>query len=387
MRIGIFSECYLPTLNGVVVSIETFRKELEKRGHQFFIFAPYNRQCRNDESDVFRYPSFCWPGQGHYPIAFPVLSITQTIKRAKDFKLDLVHTQHLFSMGKLGLKVGRKLKIPVVHTYHTLIAEYTHYVPLFSGVSRRVVIGMSRRYCNACDQIVTPSPSMKKVLLSYGIKKPIEPIPTGVNLGDFQDPYHQEVVKAKWHIPEGQKILLYVSRIAKEKNLDFLFSAIRQLAKKRHDFHLLMVGGGPEFGYYRNKVDQWGLASHITFTDMQSKERAERFFGAADVFVFPSITETQGIVITEAMAAGVPAVAIGIMGPSDLIRDGIDGFLTSLNTDEFAVKIEKLLDDETLRKKMGTAAQENAKRFSTQNCALRMEELYEKTLRDYRSAK
>ena len=386
MRIGIFSECYLPTLNGVVISIETFRQELERRGHKFFIFAPQNKECKDIENFVYRYPSFLWPGQEHYPIAWPTLSSSETLKWVKKLNLDLIHTQHIFSMGKLGLKVGKKAAIPVVHTYHTLIAEYTHYVPLFSGISRGVVIGMSRRYCNACNQIVTPSPSMKQVLISYGVTTPIEPIPTGVDLNKFKNPFNQEVLKAQWHIPEGQKILLYVSRIAREKNLDFLFSAIRQLAKKRHDFHLLMVGGGPELGYYRNKVDQWGLDSHITFTDMQPKEQAERFFGAADIFVFSSITETQGIVITESMAAGVPAVAVGIMGPSDLIKDGVDGFLTLLNTNDFCAKIEKLLDDEELRKQMGQKGRENAKRFSTQNCALRMEELYEKTLRDNRHA-
>ena len=111
------------------------------------------------------------------------------------------------------------------------------------------------------------------------------------------------------------------------------------------------------------------------------------FFGAADIFVFPSITETQGIVITEAMAAGVPAVAVGIMGPSDLIKNGVDGYLTSLNKDEFSVKIEKLLDDENLRKQMGEKARENAKKFSTQNCAFRMEELYAKAIRNHSRTK
>ena len=381
MRIGIFTECYLPTLNGVVVSIETFRKELEMRGHKFFIFAPANKKRQGDENNVCRYPSFNWPGQGHYPIAFPVLSAASTVKRAGNLKLDIIHTQHLFSIGKLGLRVGRRLGIPVVHTYHTLIAEYTHYVPLFSGISRGIIIGMSRRYCNACDEVITPSPSMKKVLLSYGVRTPIEPIPTGVDLGVFKSHFDKEVLRTKWHILENKKILLYVSRIAKEKNLDFLFGAIQKLSLKRQDFHLLMVGGGPELGNFQNKVKELGLETLVTFTDMQEKTVANRFFGAADIFVFPSITETQGIVITEAMAAGIPAVAVGIMGPTDLIKDGVDGYLTSFNNYEFSAKIEKLLDDENLRKQMGEKAREGVKKFSTQNCALRMEELYAKAIR------
>lgn len=384
MRIGIFSECYLPTLNGVVISIETFRKELERRGHKFFIFAPYNAKCKDEKENVCRYPSFLWPGQGHYPIGLPFLAPSKT-KKIRDLKLDIIHTQHIFSIGKLGLKVGRKLGIPVVHTYHTLIAEYTHYVPLFSGLAKGVVIGMSRRYCNACNQIVTPSPAMKKILLSYGVTTPIEPIPTGINLEDFKNPFHKDVLKAKWHIPEHQKILLYVSRIAKEKNLDFLFEAARKLFKKRHDLHLLMVGGGPELQYYQQKVIDWDIEQYVTFTDMMEKNTCNRFFGGADIFVFPSITETQGIVVTEAMAAGIPVVAVNKMGPGDFITDGVDGFLTDLNIDEFADKIEKLADNENLRKKFSQNGRQRAEKYSSFNCALHMEKLYEDTIHNYRT--
>ena len=382
MRIGIFTQCYWPTQNGVVVSIETFRKELERRGHEFFIFAPGYRNFRDQNpAHVFRFPSM--PStQKEYPLALPFLAPLQTA-HIRDLRLDIIHTQHPFSMGKLGLKVGRRLDIPVVYTYHTLITEYAHYIPLFSGLAQKVAIDLSRSYCNATDQVVTPSSSMKELLRRYGVAVPIEVIPTGVTLADFGNPFHPERLRIKWQLPEDKKLLLYVSRIAKEKNLDFLFQAISRLSQRRQDFHLLMVGGGPELEHYRGFVRNSDLSCLVTFTGQQEKTETNRFFGAADIFVFPSITETQGIVITEAMAAGVPAVAINKMGPSDIIQDGVDGYLTPLKVEEFCERIEKLLDDEGLRKKMGTKAKQNAERFSTENMASAMEKLYERTISNY----
>lgn len=386
MRIGIFTQCYHPTNNGVVVSIDTFRRELEEDGYEYFIFAPQtkDRQSKCDDARVFRYPSFSWPGQSDYPIALPYLAPFQ-IAEIHKLRLDLIHTQHLFTMGKLGLNIGRWLALPVVHTYHTLLAEYAHYIPLFGSLGKKYLIWRSRQYCNHCDQVVTPSAAMKKVLRSYGVTTPIETIPTGVELDDFANPFHKEVLKTRWDIPEDKKILLYVSRIAREKNLDFLFEAIVRLAQIRHDFHLLLVGGGPELEHYRHFVKKSGLEALVTFTGMQEKEQANRFFGAADIFVFPSVTETQGIVITEAMAAGIPAVAIDMMGPSDLIQDGVDGFLVPLNLADFSSKIEKLLDNEDLRKKMGERARKNAQNFSAASSAQKLEELYERTIAHHRS--
>lgn len=384
-KLGIFSACYKPTLNGVVVSIETFREELENRGWEVFIFAPATPGYKETEKDinhVFRYPSLIWPGQKNYPLALPFLAPGVT-QKAKELNLSIIHTQHMFNVGSLGLNLGNGLDIPVVHTYHTLIAEYIHYVPLFSQTARGVIISISRKYCNKCDQVVTPSSPMKKKLRGYGVIAPIEVIPTGVNIRNFNKPYSRTELLEKWKIPKDKKILLYVSRIAKEKNLDFLFEAIKKLAEKRADFHLLMVGGGPELSYYQNLVRQLNLTGSVTFTDMQPKNETNRFYGACDVFVFPSITETQGIVITEAMAAGIPAVAVNIMGPIDIISDGEDGFLVPLKTEVFAQKIETLLNDEKLRQRMGDQGQTNSKKFSVGACTDKLERIYEKTISDH----
>jgi glycosyltransferase involved in cell wall biosynthesis len=386
MRIGIFSECYNPVLNGVVVSINTFKTELEKRGHEFYIFTTASLDRQASDSHIIRFPimlPFKSKG-GKYPIAWPQ-NAKKVSKKIAELKIDLVHSQHMLGLGQTGRKAATILGIPRILTYHTLLAEYAHYVPLFSGLARRYLISQSKKICNCYDQIVTPSPSMAKVLKSYGVTQSIESIATGVDLANYENSFSREELNQKWHVPTDKKLLLYLSRVAKEKNLDFLLESIKILKQKRTDFHLLVVGGGPELLSYQKSTKKWGLSSVVTFTDMQPKKEANRFFGAADIFVFPSITETQGIVITEAMAAGTPAVAINIMGPSDIIENGIDGYLTDLNVDEFTDKINSLLDNENLRKKLGAQAKQNAQKYSTQVCADKLENLYEKVTSHYRA--
>jgi len=379
LRIGIFTECYNPVLNGVVVSIETFRKELEKRGHEYFIFTTGCPGYKDTSANIIRFsPMIAFkPKGGRYPISWPQIATFQA-KKIAQYKLEIIHSQHLLGLGLLGLRVAKKLKIPNVLTYHTLLAEYAHYFPLLPGLAKKYLVKKSRDYCNLYDQLVTPSNSMKKILISYGVQKPIEPIPTGVNIPDYENPYTQAEIAEKWGVPQDKKLLLYVSRIAKEKNVDFLFEAIRKLASKRNDFHILLIGGGPELNYYQGMLGQWKINKIVTFTDMQPKQETNRYFGAADIFVFPSITETQGIVITEAMAAGVPAVAVNKMGPSDIIQNGIDGYLIEENVEEFSRKIGDLLDDNELRKKMGETARKNASEFSVEKCTDKMEELYKR---------
>lgn len=386
VKIGIFTECYHPVLNGVVVSIDTFKTELEKRGHEFFIFTTNCPGYYESNPRITRYACMLPfpPKGGRYPISWPQLARWQA-KRIDCLNLDIIHSQHLLGIGEMGIKVGRILNLPTVLTYHTLLAEYTHYVPLFGGLVRRYLIRQSRVICNLCDQVVTPSPSMKKVLRSYGVTTPIESIPTGVDVKSFQNGYSYGELHRKWQIPKHRKILLYVSRIAKEKNIDFLIDSIKVLANKRRDFHLLMVGGGPELKSYENKIKHDNLDKLVTFTDMQPKKEVNRYYSAADIFVFPSVTETQGIVVTEAMAAGIPAVAVNKMGPSDIISDGVDGYLTPLKTGQFSAKIEQLLDDDEKRIKMGQQAKKNTQKFSVEKTGDQMEKLYEKLRNHHRS--
>jgi len=223
---------------------------------------------------------------------------------------------------------------------------------------------------------------MKKILVEYGVTKPIDVIMTGIEPKAYQHVSESvgQQLREKYKIDPGAKICLYVSRIAKEKNLDFLFRAFVKIQKECPKTHLLMVGGGPEEAWAKKRTQGLGLGSKVTFTGMLAKEDANTIFGLGDVFTFPSYTETQGIVIAEAMAAGTPPVAVGKMGPLDLIHDGKDGYLTKLSVDEFAQKAVKLLNDDKKRAIFATEGLRRVEEFSNETSVSKLISLYEKVL-------
>lgn len=385
MRIGIFTETYLPTINGVVTSIETFRNEMEKRGHEYFIFAPapIDKNYKEIHQNVYRFKSFNLLGPTNYPVAIPMFRYSNFHQQFKDLKLDIIHTQHLFNMGRLGLHLGKKFNIPVVHTYHTLITEYTHYVPVAGPYLKPLIKKMSRDYCNQCQQIITPSPAMKRELFSYGVVTPIEPIPTGISLKLYQN-VHPEKLKKELKIPLSKKVLLFVGRLAEEKNLPFLFNTFKQILSRRDDVVLLIVGGGPAENQLKQLAKKLKISEEVIFTGAIEPKLAKKYFAVGDIFTFPSITDTQGIVNIEAMAAGVPVIAVNRLGPTDIIKDGKNGYLVDLNIVDFRAKIEYLLNENSLRKKMGKEARKTVEVFSAKNCALKMEKLYEQTIARFR---
>jgi glycosyltransferase involved in cell wall biosynthesis len=259
------------------------------------------------------------------------------------------------------------------------MTEYVHYFPLIGSLLRGWIIRKSRNYCNQYDTIITPSPSMKNLLLSYGVTRPIIPIPTGIDLSKFQNQYSKEELKVKYHIPTEQDfIFLYVSRIGKEKNVYFLLEAMRKLiSDKTHgNIHLLLVGGGDELENAKNLVKKWGLSSQITFTGGLPKDETNKVFGGADCFVFASVTETQGIIIQEAQASGLPVIAVDKMGPSDYIHNGVDGFLIPLNLSEFTDKMEYILTHPEERKIISEKAKINVQEFTAEKSAEKMEKVY-----------
>lgn len=380
MNIGIFTDSYLPTPTGVAVSVETFRRGLEKKGHHVFIFAPEFPGFKDQNPRVYRFASFFYPSRPDAPICWPI--IFKPYDRIAELDLDIIHTQHFFTLGMLGLKAGQKLKIPVVHTYHTYYEKYVEqYVPIFKGLARSYAIRKSRSYCNVCDQIIAPSPSIKKILVRYGIKAPIESIPTGVDVDAFQ-PMPPNELKSRYGIPAERKIILYVGRLGEEKNIRFLLQVFAKIYRRNPDTHLLLVGGGPREEEYQQIVDNSEFRHNVTFTGFLKKGETNRTFGACDIFVTASVTETQGITAVEAMAAGIPVVAADRMGTSDIVRDGEDGYLVPLNLDLFYDRMMYLLSRDKVRLHFGRAARHNAERFSTENCTKHLLAIYQRLVKE-----
>ncbi len=381
MRIGIFTQTYLPTTNGVVSSIEIFRKALEKAGHTFYVFAPKVGDYQDENPRVYRFPSITLPKHRDYPVAVPYFpGLTRLVK---SLRLDLIHAQHIFTICALGLRLAQRLKIPFVHTEHTLIAEYAHYMPLLHSSVRSYLIWRVRTFCNRSDRVIAPSPAMKQTLEDYGVRIPISVNPTGINVGEYQR-IDDRAARTRWQIPEKAKILMYVGRIAEEKNITVILEVFRHLARKR-EVHLMLVGSGPEEARYKAWVERHNLTQKVTWTGMLPHAEVIKLFGVAHIFLFPSVTDTQGIVLAEALAAGAPVVAANKMGPTAIIEDEKNGFLVPPRAKPFIDRVETLLDNEVLWHTLSAAARVRAQDFSIERTSARLEEIYVDVRNRYRA--
>ena len=381
MRIGIFTQTYLPTTNGVVSSIEIFRKALEKAGHTFFIFAPKVGDYKDENPRVYRFPSITLPTHPDYPIAIPYFpGLTDLVK---SLRLDIIHAQHIFTICGTGMRLAHRLKIPFVHTEHTLIAEYAHYMPLLHSSTRSYLIWRVRAFCNRSDRVIAPSPAMKQTLEEYGVEVPINVNPTGIDIDKYAR-VDDRAARERWQIDEHAKILMYVGRIAEEKNIGLLLKIFAHLGKTRN-VHLLMVGSGPQEARYKTLINSLGLEKKVTWTGMLPHPEVIKLFGIAHVFLFPSVTDTQGIVVAEALAAGAPVVAANKMGPTAVIEDGKNGFLVPARSRAFIDRVETLLDNEKLWHRLSAAARIRARDFSIERTAERLEEIYVDVRNRYRA--
>ena len=373
MNIGIFSDGYRPAINGVTSSIESFRAELQKRGHNVYIFCP-SVEGALIEKNVFRLPAVDGFLPKNIPIGIPFLPIVE--KTIRPLNLDIIHTQTPFLVGSLGHRVAKKLKIPEITTYHTLLTEYAHYLPssLLQPLVKYGLKQLSRTFCNHADAVIAPSHSIRRILRSYGVKSPIVIIPSGIDLKRFHrlNKIEKASLCKKYNIPTDKKLILFGGRLAKEKNLDFLLDCYEKIIQQRDDLFLIYAGGGPSEDELKDLVKAKGLKNKVLVTGYLDHVEMAQFFGIGDVFAFPSVTETQGLVICEAMAAGCPILAMNSMGPKDIIKNGINGFLVTDDKKDFIEHLVALLDDADLRQKMSQNALCDVEYFSIEKCTDRL---------------
>jgi 1,2-diacylglycerol 3-alpha-glucosyltransferase len=373
MKIGIFSDSYRPYVSGVVLSIETFTSELARLGHEIFIFAPDYPQVKGKESNIFRFPSFHTPFNPEFYIALPISMIARDY--ASKIDLDLIHVHSPFTLGQVGLKMARYLDIPVAFTYHTLYDQYMHYAPLFGQITKTGMVKYVTNFCNRCNLVITPTGVIKEMILANGVKKPVISIPTGIYPERFHDG-DTDFLSKQFGIPRSKKILLFVGRIGKEKNLSFLLRAFALVAKQEKDAVLVMVGSGPEQRVLQNSAMDLGIGEKVIFTGKLHPETVAGAYSSADIFVFPSVTETQGIVLVEAMAAGLPVVAKAAYGSLAMVQDGVTGYLCEGDEKEFAEKTLSILHDPERKMRMSASALKQADELTADKMALRMESAY-----------
>lgn len=380
MVLAVFTESFWPAVNGVSVSVETFARELTEMGHEVHVFAPrYSGYTDKWPFHVHRCPSVKTPFAPDYRVPIPVPWAVWPAVR--DAGIELVHTQSPFPAGWVGAYLSKRLSVPLVTTYHTVYEEYVHYARCVPrGLSRWFVVALSRAYCNRADLVVVPTAPVIGLLRSYGVKAPIRAVATGVDVEAAARAQpadlHREI-----GLPAGSRVLLYAGRVAREKSVDVLLAAFAVIAQARHDVYLVVAGGGPWENGARRYADAVGVGDRVRFAGFVPRRRLYGYYRSADLMLYPSRTDTQGMVVCEALAAGLPCVAADVLGPSAVVRHGVDGLLVDGGAKSLAEAALKLLADPDELARMSRNAVDGAGRFSRRACAQSLLGVYEEALR------
>lgn len=382
MNIAIFTNNYLPNPYGVSKSVESFRKEFEKRGHSVFIFAPSWKDHKDENPNVFRYPSVETQFRFRFPLAVPHSMEMDRI--INDLDIDIIHSQHPNLLGAAAARWARKKKVPLIFTWHTLYDQYAAFVPFLP--KRIVTEYMTRKavsYANKSDKVVVPTDSIIPILEKWGVKKEMLPIATGVDEEQFRNPDGKRIRMAHG-ITEDETVLLLVSRLTPEKNVEFVFKSVFQVLEKNSRMKFLIAGDGYLADSLRGLCRDHGMEGRVIFAGVVNEDEIKDYYAASDIFVYGSKSETQGMIITEAMYSGLPVVAVSATGSSSLVQDGVSGFLVEEDSDDFSEAVLRLMEDEELRRSFGEASLKIAKReYAASVSTDKMLEAYGQAIREY----
>ena len=376
LRVLMVSDVYFPRINGVSTSIETFRSALPEHGVQVGVVAPrYADEA--DSADIIRVPGRRLPRDPEDRLMGYRRLRNAVLDTAADY--DLIHVQTPFAAHYAGLHAANKLGKPVLATYHTLFEEYLqHYIPFLPAKSLRALARrFSRGQCNALDAVVVPSTAMLTRLRDYGVEADIHVLPTGLPESAFH-PGDRSRFRARHGIDAETPVALFVGRVAHEKNIAFLLDVVAEARKDMPELLLLVTGEGPALPDLRRQADRLGMNNMVRFLGyMDRRLELPDAYAAADAFVFASRTETQGLVLLEAMAQGCPVVAQSVMGTADILDAGRGCLVAPDDTQAFAQKLLQVMSDSALRTTLSAQAWQYAREWSDSALAQRMARLYQ----------
>lgn len=380
MNIAFFCDTYQPTRNGVAVSVCTTTEELRARGHRVVIFAPRYKGYKNRDPNVLRFPAGHWFRAKDFPVAWPLLPYfsARAFWRFQSEHFDIIHSHSPFTLGTLGARWAQALDIPVIFTFHTLYHRYLHYAPLPSGLSRSYINTKVRNYCHLCDHVIAPSHAIARVVQRFRPDAPITILPTGIDVEHFASG-NRETARAAYGIGEDEVVLLYVGRLAYEKNLDFLMRAVAPILRQSTPVRvrLMMVGGGPAVTSLQTLAQQLKIEDKVIFTGFVDGKLLPDHYAAGDIFTFASRTETQGVSIAEALAAGLPCVIVGAMGAAEAVAHGHNGLVVPPHQERFGEAVSQLVNDPQLRLCMAQNARADAPTLSLQHRVDTLLDLYD----------
>lgn len=377
MNVWMMTNTYTPFVGGVARSVAAFTGECRKAGHRVLVVAPVYEGAPQSEPDVVRIPAIQNFNGSDFSLALPVPGyLTPYFDECRP---DIVHSHHPHLLGNTAVRIASRFNRPLVFTHHTMYEHYLHYVPAEAGRMREFVISLVTGYCNLCDCVVAPSRSVAEILRERGVEAPIEIIPTGVDVQRYEKG-DGAAFRCRHGISRGAFVAGYVGRLAPEKNLPFLAEAMRAFASRTRKGHFLVVGSGPSSQEIRKVFRDAGLRRRLHLAGSRQGQDLVDAYHAMDVFVFASRSETQGMVLTEAMAAGRPVVALDATGTREVVVDGGNGrLLDSQDPEEFAAAVGGIASASSQqREQLGRAAVETAREFSMERCARDLMTVYER---------
>lgn len=374
MNILMMSNTYKPILGGLEKSVEAFSDAYRRKGHRVIIVAPEFEESL-PEKDVIRMPSLQHFNNTEFSVKLPIPGmLTDALG---EFKPDIVHAHHPFLIGATALRVAYKYHVPLVFTHHTLFEQNTHYVPGGdTEAMKRFVIELSTGYANLADHVFAPSGSLVELLRDRGVESPMDVVPTGIDLARFEGAAPDG--RKEWNIPANAFVVGHVGRLAPEKNLEFLARAVAGYLSVTPDAYFLLAGKGPSEEAVRQIFFDKGVEDRLRVVGMVQDEKLIAAYRAMDVFAFASQSETQGLVLTEAMAGGVPIVAVDACGVRDVVDDKITGRLLPVEDEKgFAAALDWIKKRRpTEREAMRLAACRRAAEFSMEICAAKALGIY-----------
>ena len=376
MKILMVTNTYTPIVGGVEESIRSCSRQLRKLGHEVVIVAPEFAGVPKGEKDVIRIPAIENFNKTDWSVNLPLTG--ELIRFVKRFEPDIVHSHHPFLLGDVAVRLCAQFHKPLVFTYHTMYEMYTHYLPLQNDLIKRFIVELTAGYANLATHVIAPSESVRDLLKDRGVETPVDVVPTGIDTEIFAHG-NGEGFRKTWHIPSDVPVIGHVGRLAPEKNLEFLTEAVLSYIREHRQTKFLVIGKGPSQKDIQQAFEGEGLGKNLVLTGVLRGQDLMDGYHAMNVFAFASQTETQGLVLTEAMAAGVPLVAVDAPGVREVVKDKKNGrLIKEEDLQHFSEALTWCLEAPQERlENLKKEALATANKFSKDNCLTRLLTVYE----------
>lgn len=376
LRIGLFTDTYAPQVNGVSVSLQMISEGLKKRGHQVTIFAPKFPGYKDNEANVMRLPSLKY--LNNPPIYVAVLGTPRSTWKLTREHFDVLHAHSPASVGLLAYLTASTKRLPLIYTYHTSITDYTHYIKFIgnTGIIKYAAAWFSKASTDLGDQIIVPSPKFHRLLLNQKVKQPIHVIPNGIDLSMFKTAKNPGALRNRLGLGPEAQILLTVGRMDPEKRLEFIVEAFNLIADRVPNAHLVFAGDGGARKSVEEKAGAIRAKDRIHFLGMVNRAELPDIFHDATVFLSASTTEVHPISVIEAIASGLPFVAVNDEAFEGMLDDGVNGYTVELDVQKYADILAGLLPDRERLHRFGAHSAALSEKYSIEAQVKALEALY-----------